>query len=320
MTAESPQSPPLCGALSVATWNIDFDSPHIYLRTRAVIDALLAAAPDAIALQEVSAVPIARWHSSTMTNTTAAATGGGGGAPNTHPQQCSLRMLEARLAAEYDAAYDVGEAAEAPYFVAAFVRRDRFRTLEYEYTAFERSAQGRGVLSVALAERASGRRLRLLTSHLESCPEGAALRKEQLATVAHMMLQQQQQQQSGVSAVPTLFAGDTNLRVSEVSAELVQSSSAKRDDPRKLQDAYVQCGEPVHARYTWDTLRNANRAESFPPNVRPRARYDRVFVSGGVRATSMQLLGAERLAVGVHPSDHFGLYVRCEMTASAETD
>ena len=44
-------------------------------------------------------------------------------------------------------------------------------------------------------------------------------------------------------------------------------------------DAYASAGSPLEARYTWDCQRNDNGDMSFFGGAKPRARYDRIFIT-----------------------------------------
>ena len=126
----------------------------------------------------------------------------------------------------------------------------------------------------------------VMTSHLESTRSGQRARAAQLKMVMAEM--------DAIDG-PVVFAGDTNLRQSEVPA------AARRRDAWEMQ------GRPASCRYTWDLVRNTNCA--FPSGRKPRARYDRVFVEGGV-VQSFELVGEAPLdGGGCWPSDHFGILV-----------
>ncbi|TNE86508.1 MAG: hypothetical protein EP330_22480 [Deltaproteobacteria bacterium] len=133
--------------------------------------------------------------------------------------------------------------------------------------------QGRELLDV-LVDGPDGP-LRILTGHLESLASGAALRREQVDVVM-----------ARLGGGPALFAGDTNLREREV-------------DGLPAEDAWVACGEPADARWTW------HHGEG-----RAKARYDRIW-GIGVAFDEVSTLGAQALFPGgPRPSDHLGLAAR----------
>ncbi len=146
--------------------------------------------------------------------------------------------------------------------------------------------------TVDLVESAFGRRLttldlegpdgplRVLTGHFDSGTEGRVVRIAQLRQVAAAM--------SGRA----VFAGDANLRKAEW-------NETKAD--LAIVDAWEELGEPSSTRVTW---RRTTNGEEF------KARFDRIFLAGGLRARTMAPLGAATPPGWRAPiSDHIGLLV-----------
>ena len=86
----------------------------------------------------------------------------------------------------------------------------------------------------------------------------------------------------------SVFAGDANLRKTEWLAVKGEQN---------LVDVWESLGEPGSTRVTW-------QRDEY------RARFDRVFVSGGITANSMTALGTAIVpGIGTTISDHIGLRV-----------
>ena len=130
-----------------------------------------------------------------------------------------------------------------------------------------------------------GRDLLLLTAHMESLKQGATERVAQLAVVMDAL---------AAHSGPAVFAGDTNLRDSEVAG-------------LRLRDAWTLLGSPAATRFTFDTFAIPNKPR------RSRSRYDRIFLNDhpGWARSGLSFVGMEPVAGagGLFPSDHAGLEV-----------
>jgi len=180
-------------------------------------------------------------------------------------------------------AYDVivPEDPQLPYFVAILLDKRRLRRLGKPLTTpFPGTQMGRQLLSVAVELLPSGCAPPLLiaTAHLESTKDHGAERKRQLAQCLRFL-------QSAVGKVPAgappgsapvqaaLVGGDLNLRDEEV--KVVQRELGVTG----IADAWMFCGSPEGARWTWDTTLNSNIGATFSC----KTRFDRVlFLSKGV--------------------------------------
>uniref|UniRef100_A0A8C1QH36 Tyrosyl-DNA phosphodiesterase 2b n=1 Tax=Cyprinus carpio TaxID=7962 RepID=A0A8C1QH36_CYPCA len=140
----------------------------------------------------------------------------------------------------------------------------------------------------------SGRKLYLMTSHLESCKNQSEERMKQLRVVFQRM-------RGAPEDATVIFAGDTNLRDTEV----VKVGGL----PPGVCDVWEQLGKQEHCRYTWDTKANSNKTVPYIC----RCRFDRIFLRSaetGPRVTPdhMVLVGMEKLDCGRYTSDHWGIY------------
>ena len=147
--------------------------------------------------------------------------------------------------------------------------------------------------------------VRLLTAHLEStgAPASSARRVAQFAEVLLEL--------STSDAHLTLFGGDTNLRDGEAASVRAQTLGANAGG---VPDAWETLGSDPATRWTWDTGTNKNCGIV----AAIKCRFDRVFSAAphGGRATRMQLVGLQRVpAVGLHPSDHYGVLTDFQLTA-----
>ena len=99
-----------------------------------------------------------------------------------------------------------------------------------------------------------------------------------------------------------IFGGDTNLRDIEVKQVGI---------PDEISDAWESCGKAEETKFTWDTSVNDNLDWPYPN--KPKLRFDRVYVRSGQNNSCLEplefsLIGKERLASGVFPSDHWGIW------------
>jgi len=146
------------------------------------------------------------------------------------------------------------------------------------------SQQGRTLL---LAKTRSGGRTWLwVTGHLESLRSGASQRCAQAMVVQKLLCDH---------VGPSLFAGDTNLRNSEVSLK------------SGIVDAWEACGHSASHRWTW----HAPGAEG---KKRRGARFDRIWGSG-VGFAAFDCVGQEPVTADGRPaSDHLGIGVTVSAT------
>ncbi len=156
--------------------------------------------------------------------------------------------------------------------------REPLRLYAYESWPLDSSVFGRIVHVVDLMWGGDpNKKIRVLTAHFDSGTEAFEVRKLQLRQVANLMAGQ-----------PSVFAGDANLRKAEWLGV---------KDELGVIDVWESLGEPASTRYTW-------QIDSY------RARFDRVFVTPSIVATSMDPLGAAALpGVDCKISDHIALAV-----------
>ena len=251
--------------LSVLSWNVDgLDSMRppkdMALRTFAVFAEIERLKPDVVFLQELTAV---NW-----------------------------RLFQTVLNNDFELLTQQNN--DMGYFVAAALRREKFRVLMSETINFETSKMGRGLLAAQAEIKSNGDRILLATSHLESEGVSAKERMRQLVECWKFV------DDTGLKAI---FGGDMNARDKEVSAVREQSSGLKQPI-----DAWEALGSPRESQFTWDTFKNDNL--QLPKGA--RCRFDRLYL-WGLQPTHFALVGTERIEdLGRYPSDHFGIYMRFE--------
>lgn len=264
--------------LRILSYNIDMDTPPIGGRTRSIVQVIREKRPDAILFQEVT--------------------------PESFKVLASLWKLSEEGKITYTLHTDDSWTDDYPYFCIMLVRKDLLTDVESEANLFPASKMRRGYIKTT-GRLANGTQLSIATSHFESLKPYGGERKNQLQTV----LDDLREAQSESHAV--VFAGDTNLRESEVPASEIQKNKTqpkKRSRVEKFQDAFLTSGADDEEKYTWDMQKNDNLSMG---TVKPRARYDRMFYlpEALVTAKSFTLIGKERLPCGTFPSDHFGMLV-----------
>ncbi|XP_019729593.1 tyrosyl-DNA phosphodiesterase 2 isoform X1 [Hippocampus comes] len=199
--------------------------------------------------------------------------------------------------------YTIIQGGEDGYFTGMMLKKTRVKLLESQIVAYPTTKMMRNLLMAQVAVR--GATVWLMTSHLESCKEHSGERMTQLREVMRRM-------HKAPDDVSVVFAGDTNLRDSEVTVVGL---------PPAVCDVWEQLGSREHCRYTWDTRANSNK------NVRyvSRCRFDRIYLRPACRPNAprlvpdhMMLVGLEKLDCGRFTSDHWGIY--CNFTTTTTTD
>lgn len=139
-------------------------------------------------------------------------------------------------------------------------------------------------------------KLTLMTSHLESMKDCAPERKRQL----NEMFKEGTSQESESFVI---FGGDFNVRDKEVDEVSL---------PWRIDDMWEACGRNASTQYTWDTSANDN----LQVNWNSKLRFDRIYFRNDFNVSlvpsSFSLVGKERLASGVFPSDHWGIWCEFE--------
>ena len=169
---------------------------------------------------------------------------------------------------------------------------DSLKVLDFQ------SGMGRHLLQLPI--RHAGVDIVVMTSHLESLKDYGGERVRQLKIVFEKMLELQKSNRISI------FGGDLNIREAEVK---------KAKLPENVVDVWEACGKQKEHQYTWDVSENDNLNWPYPN--RPKARYDRVYLSpgdGALRPTTFELIGKDRISPCERfPSDHWGLWMEFEV-------
>lgn len=178
------------------------------------------------------------------------------------------------------------------YYHVLMVRKDSTvkPSGNLEVLRFPNSQQGRHLLQLPVTF--NGIDILLLTSHLESMNHYTTERKNQLKAAFSIMREMQAQQKFAI------FGGDLNLLEKEVHSL-----------PDNFVDAWEACGSGYQEKCTWESSD-------------PRFRLDRVYFSSPndnskLVPTKFSLVGTSTIkGIGVHPSDHLGMWVEFNVQAS----
>ncbi|XP_043073886.1 tyrosyl-DNA phosphodiesterase 2 isoform X2 [Puntigrus tetrazona] len=184
------------------------------------------------------------------------------------------------------------EGSDDGYFTGIMLKKSRVKFLESEIICYPTTQMLRNLLVAQVTF--SGQKLYVMTSHLESCKNQSEERMKQLRVVFQKM-------KEAPEDATVIFAGDTNLRDSEV----VKVGGL----PPGVFDVWEQLGKQEHCRYTWDTKANSNKTVPYIS----RCRFDRIFLRSAktgprVAPDHMVLVGMEKLDCGRYTSDHWGIY------------
>ncbi|ROK35773.1 Tyrosyl-DNA phosphodiesterase 2 [Anabarilius grahami] len=184
------------------------------------------------------------------------------------------------------------EGSDDGYFTAIMLKKSRVKLLESEIICYPTTQMLRNLLVAQVTF--SSQKLYLMTSHLESCKNQSEERMKQLRVILQKM-------KEAPEDATVIFAGDTNLRDTEV----VKVGGL----PPGVCDVWEQLGKQEHCRYTWDTKANSNKTVPYIS----RCRFDRIFLRSaktgpGVTPDHMVLVGMEKLDCGRYTSDHWGIY------------
>ena len=186
------------------------------------------------------------------------------------------------------------------YYNAILVLKDTKVTVaESGLTVHDfRSRMGRHLLQLSI--QFAGVDVTVMTSHLESLKDYGEERIRQLKVVFEKMIELQK-----VNKI-SIFGGDLNIREAEL---------RKAKVPDKFVDVWEACGKQKVHQYSWDVTENDNL--NWPHPNRPKARYDRVFLSpadGALKPVNFELIGKMRLTeCGRFASDHWGLWMEFQV-------
>jgi exonuclease III len=211
---------------------------------------------------------------------------------------------------------------KSPYFCGMFVS-NCFEVSAAEVRPF---ACGSGMYRELLSLTVSGgsisnKGIRVFSSHLESLKDdrkSSGNRPQDIRVLQFMEILDEMVTlaEAGQSSI---FAGDTNLRVDEASqpkaamalGRVSSFNAAFRPKAKAaVVDAFEAAGEPIAEKFSWDCQLNDNI--SWSDGFKPRARYDRCYVSRSLSLVdgTFHLIGTSKFTTGaasIFPSDHFGI-------------
>ncbi|KAA0199878.1 Traf and tnf receptor associated protein [Fasciolopsis buskii] len=287
-----------CVVFNVLSWNIDgLDSSNLVSRTNQVASILKSEPFHVACFQEVT--------------------------------MATLTMLRTQLEREYliFSPTDLPFSDCIHYFVAIMIRRHPAIEVErdsFYVHSFPNSSMGRHLVSVGLniqtAEWTGQETLpptifvRIFTSHLESCRDSAAERKNQISYCWSRMKHfgTPSQNASNEQHRASIFCGDLNLRDNEVK-EL-------GGVPSGITDVWLATGSRPELHGTWDPRRNTNASRLVgggPKRCGSSSvfRYDRMYVHGTcLRPVDFGLRGLEKVpGAACFPSDHWGILGRFQL-------
>ncbi|CAL8093750.1 unnamed protein product [Calicophoron daubneyi] len=288
---------------NVLSWNIEgLNRFNLINRTNAVISCIRSDWPHIVCLQEV--------------------------VPET------LELFKSSLKESYHTfgATDDPFADCAHYFVAILVRRHNAIELDsrsFTVYPFPGSQMARHLLSVDIIlhpsrlhskpgnsqptqsdQNGKNLRVRIYTSHLESCYEGMTERKSQLQCAWKKMKEIKNSSSSSylnsTSPNAAIFCGDLNLRDNEVT----QLGGV----PTGIVDVWEATGSRTELHATWNPRLNLNAAGLS--KSRRAFRYDRMYLSGEcLKPVDFGFRGLEKVRnTSCHPSDHWGILGRFAVT------
>ncbi|KAA0710525.1 Tyrosyl-DNA phosphodiesterase 2 [Triplophysa tibetana] len=242
--------------LSFISWNVDgLDTINLAERARGLCSYLALYTPDVVFLQEL--IP------------------------------AYIQYLKKRAVS-----YLFVEGSDDGYFTGIMLKKSRVKLLESDIISYPTTQMMRNLIVAKVTFL--GRKLYLMTSHLESCKNQSEERMKQLRVVLQKIIQ-------SPDDVTVLFGGDTNLRDSEV----VKVGGL----PQGVCDVWEQLGKQEHCRYTWDTKANSNKSLPYVS----RCRFDRIYLRSAKTGPKfipdhMVLVGMEKLDCSRYTSDHWGIY------------
>ena len=144
----------------------------------------------------------------------------------------------------------------------------------------------------------NGRKVQVISSHLESLADYGAAREAQL----EVMLDSMQNFQG-----PSIVAGDLNIRNKEAEKILRKVAAKAKGKPAgsQLFDCWEKMGRVEADKNTW--------VHSDPSLKHIQARYDRIYCNGkSARVVGFKLIGKEVMSAPclTTPSDHYGMIAK----------
>ena len=93
--------------------------------------------------------------------------------------------------------------------------------------------------------------------------------------------------------------GDTNIPDTKIGNKIKL--------PFNMKDAWIDDGQKIEIKYTYDYLRNSCIKGKY------RSRIDRVFMKNNWNINKFELIGTKEIIDKIYPSDHFGIYLEVQL-------
>jgi exonuclease III len=239
--------------LRLITWNIWSSEDYLQERVLHMITIIKKLHPDLICLQEVTVD--------------------------------SLKIIKDALDTQYHS-FQIFVDEGASSGLLLMCRQNTTTIIDQPYY-YDFSDTGRRVVGCEIEHNESGKRMHILTTHLEPSPENDFKRAEQFEVINKV-----------IKPLRNCFlCGDFNILNSGEEVE-------RKIEASKLRDVYIDIGCPSKIKYTYNHHKNKNITNKVS------ARPDRILYSNYHSHTvrALRLLGTDVIdRIGIMPSNHYGL-------------
>lgn len=243
--------------LTALTWNIWFEQRNQKERTLRIIQIIKQLSPDFICLQEVTPL--------------------------------SYNIIKSRLL-DYQI-FEIFIEEGYSYGTCILCKKETVEVVDPYYYDYTDTQMGRRLVGCEVRlSKHGGKKIHILTTHLESMWENKEVRNLQFDTIKEVIKDINED---------IILAGDFNICSVREPIEWNLATT-------KLVDVWVECGCPSSIKYTYDSKINKNLSGG---NM--RSRLDRIYYmsNSGMKSQSLKLVGLNSTSPNIleQPSDHFGL-------------